>query len=145
VRDPKGVCRSRERAAAFGTGKTLGRERFGQRAVGSGKRERGWAQGYCVATTVSGKKPRRGKSPRGNPTEEPGQTPGLRAGSLAVCQTLKGSPSTSVRRANLRRVSASERAYGTVGGMKAPEGKPHERDRDGTDPAGLGGSKASRG
>jgi hypothetical protein len=46
---------------------------------------------------------------------------------------------------NLRRVAASERAYGTVRGVKASEDQPHERDRDGTSPAGRGGSKASRG
>jgi hypothetical protein len=108
VKDLKGVCRSRERAATFGTGQTLGRQRVGQLAAETGKRERGWAQGNCVATTVSGKKPRRGKSPRGHPTKEPGQTPGLRAGSLAVCQTLKGSPSTSVRRQPQEGIGARE-------------------------------------
>jgi hypothetical protein len=40
---------------------------------------------------------------------------------LAVCHTLKGSPNTRVG-INLRRVAALERAYGTVGGMKASEG-----------------------
>jgi hypothetical protein len=144
VKNLKGVCWSRERAAALGTGKTLGRRRAVQHADGSEKRERGWAWGSGSATAVPSRKPRRGESPRGHPTEASGQTPGLRAGSRAVCQTLKGS-SAPWCGANLKRVAALERAYGTVGGMKAPEGQPQERDRHETSPAGRGGSKASGG
>jgi hypothetical protein len=48
-------------------------------------------------------------------------------------------------RANSTRVAALETTYGTVGGNKAPKGKPHERDRDEISPAGRGGSKASGG
>jgi hypothetical protein len=53
------------------------------------KAREGRVPGYSGSLAAGSKKPRRGQSPRGHTAEAPGQTPGLRLGSLAACQALE--------------------------------------------------------
>jgi hypothetical protein len=58
---------------------------------------------------------------------------------------LKEGGNASALLANSKKAAGFERANGTVGGSKASEGKPHERNRDAISPAGYEGSKTLRG
>jgi len=108
----------------------------------SEKGERGRAPVMRSADRQS-KTPRRGK-PKGAPTRTIRLNPGPAGGLWVVCTLPVGEvaavtsrPKTRGQRRSKERTAPSR--------DQGPEGKPQERDRDETGPAGCGGSKASRG
>jgi hypothetical protein len=71
--------------------------------------------------------------------------PGPALGTLGSVSNPEVETSSFTGRVNRMRGAALERAFGSAWRTKTAKGEAHERDRDGTSPAGRGGSKASRG
>jgi hypothetical protein len=108
----------------------------------SAKGERGRAPVMRSADRQS-KRPRRGK-PKGAPTRTIRLNPGSAGGLWVVCAIPVEEVAAETSRLKTRGQRRS-RERTAPSRDQGPEGKPQERDRDETGPAGCGGSKASRG
>jgi len=121
VKNLKEACRSRERAAALGTGETLGRRRRGQLAAMSRKRERGRALGFSVRLPGRARGLKEEKA-QGGIRRRVWLNPRTACGIPGGVPNPEGEAWHRGAGANLKRVAALERAYGTIGGSKAPKG-----------------------
>jgi len=107
------------------------------------KAREGQDANYRSASGEPGKKPRRGKIPRGHPARV-----WLNPKHGVRDPRDEQSPEAAMRRS--RRIQSREghgarKGVRRSGGSKASKGEPQERNRDETSPAGREGSKASEG
>jgi hypothetical protein len=142
-RTPWRPCRSRERSAASVGPASLRPRRPGQHATCPAKGERG-AHPSSTGASASGQEASEGETHGGTDADHPAKPRTPRAGSGWCVQALRGRPSPCAGAVQSRGQRRS-RGRTTPPREQCLEGKPQERDRDGTSPAGDTGSKASRG
>jgi hypothetical protein len=87
-----------------------------------GKAREGKGAGLLCCDRCSGQETSEGEKPKGASDEGAWPNPRSSGGILGGVPNPEGESQHFGATANPRRVSALERAYGTVGGMKAPEG-----------------------